>query len=257
MPQQKSMTSKMNFQTAAHRRTAQDCDEAYYSDDLNADDDGALVRVRTHRAPRPHPAHGEPVYINRRNAFMRTLKPARDTNPQQVLDKIDRASEFKNDTAILSFKASILEKMGRTKQSIQTYEQVLRINPLQGIVQLHLARLYLNDNQMDKARAAFHKSINLIDTNAPRQGLAELEFKQNNFDQCRKLIATILVQDPKHLEMRTLLGRVEMRTGNVVGARGIFACILRDYPDYRIVRDLADLIDRNAGRPSVIKPHPV
>lgn len=257
MPQQKSMTSKMNFQTAAHRRIARDCDEAYYGDDLDGDDDGKLMPVRTQRASKPHPAHGEPAYINRRNAFMRTLKPLRDSNPQQVLAKIDRDTEFKNDTAILSFKASILEKTGRTKQSIQTYEQVLRINPLQGIVQLHLARLYLNDNQIDKARSAYHQSINLMDTSAPRQGLAELEFKQNNFEQCRKWIASILIQDPNHLEMRTLLGRVELKSGNPVGARGIFACILRDYPDYRIVRDLADLIDRNAGRPAGIVPRRV
>ena len=128
-------------------------------------------------------------------------------------------------------KAAALIQQKRTREAVQFLEGAVKAES--AVPGLHglLAEAYATDNQIDKARAAFQKQLDLDPKSLEaRMGLARIALRQQKDDEALGYLQAVVKTNPDHLPALLLLGGVSERLGRYDQAIGPLAAAVKSNP---------------------------
>jgi tetratricopeptide (TPR) repeat protein len=106
-----------------------------------------------------------------------------------------------------------------TKKAAENFEKAIAIYPEYDAAYNNLGVMYYQTNQLDKARAAFEKSVALNEKNADAdRNLARILINDGNFLRAEELLKKSLMVEPLNPVTLTLLCVAQAESGDVEGA---------------------------------------
>ncbi|WP_046787679.1 tetratricopeptide repeat protein [Pseudomonas putida] len=159
----------------------------------------------------------EPLVRRAAIASIRRLLPAaqRSLVLGPLLDDDEQSVRFAAVDALLGLAPDAIGLyFGPLQAALEQYQQTLEKQPEDAAAQVHLARLYLHENDYTEAAAALHRSLasnpDNLDALATQVRLLE---RQGHHDQSRQVLAQALALRPDSAFLQHELGRWLIRHG--------------------------------------------